>query len=323
MIDVSVIVPVYNVSGFVERCARSLLDQTLDNVEYIFVDDDSPDNSIDIIRRVVKEYPNRNVRFAIHEYNKGLPSARNTGLDLCVGEYVFHCDADDYVEKTMLEDMYRAAKQSDADIVWCDWFLSFESTERYMSQHINGSAGCFLNGMLDGSIKYNVWNKLVKRAVYQRYGIRFPDGKSMGEDMTMIKIASVSQIAVYIPKAYYHYVKTNLSAMSGKFSEKALDDLRSNSEDVISFVQEHKCVPESSIAFFCQSVKLPFLLTGDKPHYYLWRDWFPESNIYIWKNKGTSLRIRFIQWAASRKLYFIVYVYCRIVQKLVYKYIYK
>ena len=152
MIDVSVIVPVYNVSGFVERCARSLLDQTLDNVEYIFVDDDSPDNSIDIIRRVVKEYPNRNVRFAIHEYNKGLPSARNTGLDLCVGEYVFHCDADDYVEKTMLEDMYRAAKQSDADIVWCDWFLSFESTERYMSQHINGPTSCFLDRMLDGSI---------------------------------------------------------------------------------------------------------------------------------------------------------------------------
>ena len=97
MIDVSVIVPVYNVSGFVERCVRSLMEQTLDNVEFIFVDDASPDNSIDIIRRVIKEYPNRNVRIAIHEYNKGLPSARNTGLDLCVGEYVFHCDADDYV----------------------------------------------------------------------------------------------------------------------------------------------------------------------------------------------------------------------------------
>ena len=323
MIDVSVIVPVYNVSGFVERCVRSLMEQTLDNVEFIFVDDASPDNSIDIIRRVIKEYPNRNMRIAIHEYNKGLPSARNTGLDLCVGEYVFHCDADDYVERTMLESMYRAAIQGDADIVWCDWFLSFESTERYMSQHINGPTSCFLDRMLDGSIKYNVWNKLVKRVIYQRYGIRFPDGKSMGEDMTMIKIASVSQSAVYIPKAYYHYIKTNSSAMSGKFTEKALVDLKSNTEDVISFVREHKSVPASSIAFFCQSVKLPFLLTGDKHHYSLWRDWFPESNTYIWKNKGTSVRIRLIQWAASHKLYFIVFVYCRVVQRFVYKYIYK
>ena len=112
MINVSVIVPVYKVEAFIEHCIRSLMEQTLREVEFVIVDDCSPDNSLSIARRVIKDYPEREgqVRLIRHEANKGLPAARNSGLAVATGEYVFHCDSDDFVEPEMLERLYRTAK---------------------------------------------------------------------------------------------------------------------------------------------------------------------------------------------------------------------
>ena len=116
---VSVIVPIYGVEKYIERCAVSLMEQTLDGIEYIFVDDATPDGSMNVLGNVLQRYTTRSgfVRIARHEINKGLPAARNTGLVLASGEYVFHCDSDDYLEPEMLEKMYVAAKENDADFV--------------------------------------------------------------------------------------------------------------------------------------------------------------------------------------------------------------
>ena len=94
---VSIIVPIYGVEHFIERCARSLFEQTLDGIEFIFVNDSTPDNSISILLRVLEDYPNRQnqVRIVQHEVNKGLPFARQTGIRLAKGEYIAHCDSDD------------------------------------------------------------------------------------------------------------------------------------------------------------------------------------------------------------------------------------
>ena len=123
---ISVIVPIYNVERFIERCVKSLMEQTLQDVEYIFVDDAATDNSMKILAATLSIYSDHNIRILVHQENKGLPAARNTGLAVATGEYVFHCDSDDYMEKDMLEVLYKKAKETDADIVWCDWFLSFE-----------------------------------------------------------------------------------------------------------------------------------------------------------------------------------------------------
>lgn len=132
-VKVSVIVPIYKVEPFIKRCANSLFEQTLQNVEYIFVDDATPDNSIHLLKEVVAFYPNRNEQIHIihHKVNKGLPAARNTGLEMVSGEYIFHCDSDDYVEPDMLEKLYQKAEETNADMVWCDWFLTFAEKEIY------------------------------------------------------------------------------------------------------------------------------------------------------------------------------------------------
>ena len=91
---VSVIVPIYKVASFLEKCVLSLFEQTLNDVEFIFVDDASPDNSMEILQSCIEKYPllKKSIKILRHECNKGLPSARNTGLSVASGKYIFHCD---------------------------------------------------------------------------------------------------------------------------------------------------------------------------------------------------------------------------------------
>lgn len=210
---VSVIIPVYKVEKFVERCVRSLMEQTMDGIEYIFVDDASPDDSILILHKVLVDYPERSehVKILVHSENKGLPAARNTGLAVAKGEYVFHCDSDDFVEKDLLSTLYEVACCEKADIVWSDYYVSYPNNERYMRQPSYDTPEAALKGMLHGRMKYNVWNKLVKRSLYTEHDITFPTGYAMGEDMTMMFLFSYAHKVAYVGKALYHYVSNNAS----------------------------------------------------------------------------------------------------------------
>lgn len=98
---VSILVPVYGVEKYIERCARSLFEQTYDNIEYIFVDDCTKDRSIEILQKVLEDYPNRKnqVKILHHDKNRGLSAARNTALDASTGDYLMHVDSDDYLRK--------------------------------------------------------------------------------------------------------------------------------------------------------------------------------------------------------------------------------
>ena len=266
MARISVITPIFKVRNFIERCACSLFEQTLKDIEYIFVDDASPDDSIEILKSCMERYPERKEKVTIltHEQNKGLPAARNTGLAVATGEYVFHCDSDDFVEKDMLEQMYMAAKGKDADMVYCDFYLSFEKNERYMSNPAYDNAeDMFKSGLLGGNMKYNVWNKLVKRSLYTDNDIWFPAGHAMGEDMTMIRLAACARSVAYVPKAFYHYVKLNSNAYSATMSERHKEDIRFNVDQTVEFLQKKFGDSlDKEIAFFKLNTKLPFLSGG-------------------------------------------------------------
>ena len=130
MPKVSVIIPVYGVEKYIERCARSLFEQTLDCIEYIFVDDCSPDKSIEILERVADEYRSRLVeeqklvRIERMSKNSGLPNVRRYGIKLATGDFIAHCDSDDWVELDMYQQMYNKAIEEDADVVVCDYVLT-------------------------------------------------------------------------------------------------------------------------------------------------------------------------------------------------------
>lgn len=324
--DLSVIVPIYKVECFIQICAKSLMEQTVSNIEYIFVDDCSPDNSVALLNEVIDKYPHRKewIKIVSHKQNKGLPAARNTGLQYATGKYIYHCDSDDILETDALELLLNSAEVSQADIVWCDWFLSFEHNERYMKQPQYATAGEALKGILLGRMKYNVWNKLVRRSLYDENHILFPNGHSMGEDMTMIRLFACASKVAYVSKALYHYVKTNGAAFTNSLSENKLRDIMYNTTETIKFLTDKfGQTLHDEIACFKLNVKYPFLISEDPKMYVKWLEWFSEANAYILRNKGVSWRCRFLQYAASKKQFWLVWVHYKCMYRFMYGFIYK
>ena len=154
MPKVSVLVPVYGVEKYIERCARSLFEQTMDDIEFIFVDDCTPDHSIEILKSVIEEY---RLRFAEKKYevrierlptNSGLAAVRRHGIQLATGDYIINCDSDDWVDVTMYEKMYNKAIEEDADMVVCDYYRSDGVTHREDTGFISNQKELFIKEML-------------------------------------------------------------------------------------------------------------------------------------------------------------------------------
>ena len=316
-IKISVIIPFYGVAAYVERCTRSLMEQTLEDVEFIFVDDASPDDSRDIIERVSARY-GRNVKLLTHPENKGLPASRNTGLAAAKGEFIYHCDSDDYLEPTMLEDMYEAALTSDADFAYCDFYLDYGTGRRYMANPTyDNTEQMVKEGFLAGLMKYNVWNKLARRSLYE--GITFPAGHGMGEDMTIIPMATRAQRVVHVPKALYHYMRINGNAFTNTVSEKHRTDMLFNTERTVSLLNDWPVKElDMYLAFFKLGIKLPLLLTGSFQDYRLWHQWFPEANRYVPQNKHLPRRTIWLQQWAAWHLFPLVWLYSVAVTRIYY-----
>ena len=298
---VSVIVPVYKVENYIGRCVRSLMEQTYRDVEFLFVDDASPDRSMEIVREITASYK-RDVHFLRHSENKGLPSARNTGLRAATGDFIYHCDSDDWLEPTMLEKMEAAARENDADFVYCDFYLSFAGSGRYMpTPDYSSSIEALEKGFLAGQMKYNVWNKLVRRSLYTDNGICSPEEHCKGgEDLMMVKVLRMSRRCVRVPEALYHYNRANENAITKTRSKRHFDDIKANADDVLAFLESRPIPHPEFLELFKLNVKLPFLMAGDKMHIGLWKQWYPEANAYIGQNTWLPSRtIRIQKWAAA------------------------
>lgn len=318
---VSVISPFYKVAPFIGRCAESLLGQTLEDVEFIFVDDASPDESREILEKVIARHPERNARIVTHEVNKGLPAARNTGIAVATGEFIYHCDSDDWVETDMLEKMYKAATDNGADYVYCDFWMQFEKSARYMVNPAYSEPEQMIKeGFMAGLMKYNVWNKIAKRSLYEESGIHFPDGHGMGEDMTMILLATHAKRVAHVAEALYHYVKLNANAFSNTFSERHLTDIRFNTDRTLKGLEDWNVSDKDLyINLFKLNIKLPFLFSGDKQQYKLWKEWFPESSASVCRNRHLPFRTKLVQWFAAKGLFPLVSLYEFLINKVYYR----
>lgn len=211
MPKVSVIIPVYGVEKYIERCARSLFEQTLDDIEYIFVDDCSPDKSIAILEKIIKEYQPRlkkehkNVRIERLSKNCGLPNVRRYGINLATGDYIAHCDSDDWVDVHMYEEMYNKAIEEDADVVVCDFCSTDCENEQYSKGLISKERENVIVDVLLWRIAGCLWNKLVRRKEYTDHDLNYPT-HNMGEDAVLIvQILWNAKRISYLPKPLYYY----------------------------------------------------------------------------------------------------------------------
>ena len=172
---VSLIVPIYGVEAYIEQCARSVLGQTYPDMEFIFVNDGTRDGSMDVLSRVLKDFPDRNVKI-VNKENAGLPQARKSGLEVATGEYVMHVDADDWIEADAAARLVEKALETGADLVYCDY----------------------------------VWCKFAKRSLYE--GI-FAPRFNMHEDIIfstqlIFRATKIAQLSVPL----IHYRRTNDSS---------------------------------------------------------------------------------------------------------------
>ena len=200
---ISVIVPVYKAENYLHRCVDSLLAQTFQDFEILLIDDGSPDRSGEIC----DEYARKDKRVRVfHKENGGVSSARQCGMDNAVGEYTIHADPDDWVEPNMLEELYKKAKEEDADMVICDYYVEEKRKTKYVVQKPSAldheTVLCELFQQLHGSC----CNKLVKRACYMWYEVRFPLELFYGEDLFVNTCLLSEELRIsYLPMAFYHY----------------------------------------------------------------------------------------------------------------------
>lgn len=324
---VSVIIPIFGVERFIGKCAHSLMEQSLKEVEFIFVNDATKDHSVEILSSVLSEYPERqdHVKLLSHPKNLGLPSARNTGLREAKGKYVLHCDSDDYMEKDMIESLYVAAEENNSDIAYCDFWLTFEKNERLIvNPSYNDAYTMLKDGFLSGKMKFNVWNKLIKLELFRNTAALFPDGYAMGEDMTIICIVACAKKVVWVPRPLYHYVKINSNAYSNDISEKRVKEIIYNVERVSKYVREkYGNQLEKELSFFKLCNKLPFIISDESSHYETWKQLWPETNCYIMKNVNQPYRTRLLQFAASKGWFPVIKLYYKFVFKFIYGVLYR
>ena len=222
MPKVSIIIPVYGVEKYIERCARSLFEQTLDDIEYLFIDDCTPDRSIDILKQVLEEYPHRKCQVVIHrmEQNSGQAKVREWGMKNATGEYVIHCDSDDWVDIHMYEDMYNKAIEDGASVVVCD-FYSTDCEKRHL---VRGLISTDRDGVIADVLLWKIacclWNKLVQRELYLRSKIEYPIN-NMGEDgVLVVQILWYANKISYLPEALYFYYNNPTSITNDITDEK-------------------------------------------------------------------------------------------------------
>lgn len=208
---VSVYIPIYNVAQYIEQCLRSLFEQTLDDIEYIFVDDCTPDNSIEILELIMEEYPTRKsqVKIIRHEKNKGVCAARETGMRAAVGEYIACCEPDDWVENTMYEELYTKAMETGADMISCDHYIESVSGTKYGISHSKKDFDKRMGSWINRKYLSYVWSRIVKREVFEANDIFYPSGvgtHNYGEDaVLMCQLLFYAKTYDFVPKALYHY----------------------------------------------------------------------------------------------------------------------
>ncbi len=182
---VSVIVPVYGVERFIGECAESLFSQTYDDLEYIFVDDCSPDNSIGVLQNVLARHPGRShqVRIIRNTTNRGSGATRSIALAAATGDFVMYADSDDMVPTDGVEKLVRAQQASGADIVDGAYCRIHDS---HITQPILPFHGCtadMLRLMLaQNTLTHQVWARLIRRTLHTENHVDFVDGINMAED---------------------------------------------------------------------------------------------------------------------------------------------
>ncbi len=202
---ISIIIPVYKVEKYLEKCIQSVINQTYENLQIILVDDGSPDNC----GKICDEYAKKDHRIeVIHKSNGGLSDARNKGLEIAKGEYIGFVDSDDYIEADMYEVLYNLLKQYNADVSICNFYtvsqgkISIKNADNGINEY--NRIEILKEILLDRNIQSYAWNKLYKKELFDE--IKYPIGKKYEDIGTTFYLLEKCNKVVVTGKSEYYYI---------------------------------------------------------------------------------------------------------------------
>lgn len=307
---ISIIVPVYNASAYIEKSARSLFEQTFADIEYIFVNDCTPDNSIQVLLQTLEDYPERKSQVVIinNEHNLGAAGAKNAGMKAAKGEYMMFADSDDWLDTDGVEKMYEFAKKNNLDIAYSNFCggygrgINDVGVEPDCADYLDGLR-LFLTNKLQGSM----CNKIIKRDFFLSCNEWFIKGANIFEDLGLyMRLFAHKPKVQYIPIAFYHYYlgNTNSVLRSKKKDRKENPDVLVNMTAAIRTIEEQglgDLLKEEML--YAKARARDSLLSTSRKNLKRWRNTFPESDtINLSTTKIKSIKIA--KWFLLHGIYF-------------------
>ena len=323
MAKVSVLVPVYGVEKYIEKCIRSLMTQTLDDIEFVIVNDCTKDKSMEILFDVISEYPHlkENIKIINNEQNKGLAYTRSISIKAASGDYIIYCDSDDWVEPDFCECLYKKALEEDADIVACNYFESLNGNQEqtikttYHTQNPRQA----IRDIYKNPLPTFGCMHLMKRSLFVDNNILPFEGINSGEDLNVVfRIMFFAKKLAHVEKPLYHYQRRSGSlTLTTDYMNLWNRYLKKNINGLEQFVSENNAEEEFRTTInYLKFQKKMFLLAGDKPELKLWWKAWPESNKDIYKFTSYPLKTRIIFKICSTSYLFLL-LYFKVIRKFI------
>ena len=300
---VTVIVPVYNVAPYIERCARSLFEQSLESFEILFVDDCSPDDSVEIIKRTLADHHHSVAQTLINKLpaTGGHAAVRRQGIIEATGDYIIHCDGDDWVDTGLYKMLYDEAIRTDADIVVCDEVMEYSGYQvPKPTDDLLTNGKDIMENWYKNTVGMFCHNKLVRRSLYTDHDVLPWIGLNMWEDNGLFArlFYYADKVAQIHGGPLYHYNRTNVNAMTSGYGIKQIEQMAgvaSNLSDFFSTKPDAERYSKTVNAF--KYLARINLITDSFANYHRFKKTFPESKYiaseldrYAFSSKG---RIRF------------------------------
>lgn len=309
-IKVSILVPFYKVEKYVGRCVESLFTQTYHNVEYVFVNDCTPDNSMEVINDKIEEYGLASkCKMIVHEQNLGISASRNDCLDNMTGDYFLFIDSDDYIDTDMVELLVEAAIKENADISGCGYIEEFadhsvEHPQKYTNDHDE-----MMRAITLLTIKGVMWKLLVRSTIVtdHRDEVRFiPDRNMVDDYLFCCQIFYYAQRFAGVDRCMYHWIQYN----PNNYTHTTVFAVESQAAAILKVEQFYKDkgiygVVEEELTQRKFISKLPLLLDRNCFNVTKWRAIFPESND-VYKKMYFSFGNSIIVYIASSPFYRIL-----------------
>lgn len=301
MAKVSVIIPVYGVEKYIERCVDSLFRQTLTDIEYIFVDDCTPDRSIELLKEKIEMYKlhliaeKKIVRIVRMSTNSGQATVRRHGIQLASGDFIIHCDSDDWVDIDMLEKMWTYAIDNNCDTVVCNYVRTDGTVvlpNHMVLPEYDITPLHAVSLLLQSKIPTSVWTKLVKSELYKDSSLIFPQHDMWEDFLFSTQLLYKSKRIGFVNKGFYKYYM-NPQSICNTNIDRRVDGMVANCNEIIKFLQSCGIIERFVDEIQCLKLSARSELVNfcyERKYRHLWHEIFPEVGIKFIFNRCLSIR---------------------------------